>query len=178
MAGLTPQSEPTRASSKDPISGLEAVLSSMIDAHEQMLVIAGNHRAAIARADGHGVQDCVEHTGVLAARVAELELQRRAIIAGLVKPGRGEKPTVSMVAAGFPEPARGRVLALASQLRDLLIRLRQEMRVIKSATQSLVAHMDGLMQQVVRALSQTRLYDPRGRIDPGGPAACGLDLTH
>ena len=116
--------------------------------------------------------------GVLAARVAELELQRRDIVASLTRPSRGEKPTVSVVAAGLPEPIRSRVLALAARLRDLLFRLRREMGVIKAATQSLVAHMDGLMQQVARAMSQTRLYDPRGRIDPGGPAACGLDLTH
>ena len=177
MAGLITKPS-TKPSPADAAGVLESVLAAMIEAHEQMLAIAGSHRAAIARADGQGVQACVEQMGVLAARVAELELQRRDIVASLTRPSRGEKPTVSVVAAGLPEPIRSRVLALAARLRDLLFRLRREMGVIKAATQSLVAHMDGLMQQVARAMSQTRLYDPRGRIDPGGPAACGLDLTH
>ena len=52
------------------------------------------------------------------------------------------------------------------------------MAVIKAATQSLVAHMDGLMQHVTRALSRTRLYDPRGRINAGAATTGGLDVTH
>ena len=179
MSGVTATQK--IAAPADPVAGLEQVLSQLIDAHEEMLTITAHHREAISRADGHGVQSCVEQTGVLAARIADLEVERRTIVTTLTRTGERNRPTLTALAAGLPEPSRARVLSLAARLRGLLIQLRQELGVIRSATQALVGHMDGLMQQVVRAVSQTRLYDTRGRMDPGPTgvvAAGGLDLTH
>ncbi len=163
----------------DPGAQFESILIALIETHEQMLAIAIEHRAAISRADTTGVQSCVGRQAVLSARVNELESQRRTLTAALApaRPG-SPSPTITLVAQKLPEPSRGRVLGAAAKLRDVLLRLQRENRILRSATQSLVAHMDGLIQQVARALSQARLYGPQGRIDTGGPVACGIDLTH
>jgi len=164
----------------DLAARLESLLSALIGAHQQMLALTEHHRLALSRADGDAVQRCILKHSEHAAQVSSLDAERRQIVAALAGPGtpRNTPVTITTVAQCLPEPARGRIVSLAMALRELLVRLQRETAVIKAATQSLVSHMDGLMQQVARALSQARLYGPGGRIDPGGPVACGLDLTH
>lgn len=158
---------------------LESLLSDLIAAHSQMLELTVEHRAALSRADGAAVQMSVGQQGVVAARIADLEGERRRIVAAMLGPATPlAQPTITMLAEKLPEPARARIVSLAAALRELLLRLRSEAAVVRAATQSLVSHMDGLMQQVARTLSQARLYGRGGKIDPGGPVACGLDLTH
>jgi hypothetical protein len=88
------------------------------------------------------------------------------------------RTTLTAMAERLEEPERSRVVAAAARLRDVLVRLQQETRTVRAATNALLAHMNGLMQQIARTLSQTRLYGPSGRIESGTPVACGLDLTH
>lgn len=166
------------AQAPDLTTRLEAVLAELIAAHRDMLALTQEHRAALSRADGAAVQHCVERQGVAAARIASIETERREVVAALAGPSRGAPVTITSLAQRLAEPARERIISLAGTLRDLLIALQREAAVVRAATQSLVSHMDGLMQQVARALSQARLYGPGGRIDPGGPVAGGLDLTH
>jgi hypothetical protein len=176
---LPPTAEPTAAPSlADRAEHLVRILQDLIAVHEQMLTIAGEHRSAISRADGAAVQACVEQQAVLIARVGQLETERLAAIAAVIPPAPHGRATIAAVAERLPEAARARILAAARALRDLVLRLQHESRVIREATTSLISHMDGLMLQVARALSQTRLYDPRGRIDPTAPVPSGLDLTH
>jgi hypothetical protein len=156
---------------------LEDLLGILTSTHEQMIAVALDHRSAISRADAAGVQACIDRQAALAARVGTLDQERRALTQALA-PGR-TTPTVSALAQTLAEPTRSKLLAAAAKLRDVLLRLQRENSVLRAATQSLVAHMDGLIQQVARALSQTRLYSPQGRIDSGSTVpACGLDLTH
>src|SRR6185436_4326472 len=99
----------------------------------------------------------------LAGDVARLDESRRRIITALF-PGTTTTSMATVVAA-LPEPARSRLTAVGRRLRDLLARLQAEQRVLRTATAALVAHMDGLMQQVARALSSAHTYGPRGRLD-------------
>jgi hypothetical protein len=163
----------------EALAGFESTLESLIQTHEQMLAIARDHRAAIGRADGGAVQACIGQQAVLAARAVDLDSTRKRLSAALSQ-GReaAGATTISAVAARLPEPSRTRILGLAGRLRELLTALQRENRIIRSATESLLSHMDGLMQQVARTLSHTRLYSPQGRIDSRAPVACGLDVTH
>jgi flagellar FlgN protein len=169
---------PSKTITTDAAAKLETLLGELIEAHKGMLELTTEHRRAISRADGAGVQMCVEHQGVLAARIAAMDVERKKLVLALTGGAASAPPTITILAERLPEPMRGRIVGLAAALRELLVRLQRETAVVRAATQSLVAHMDGLMQQVARSLSQARLYGPRGRIDPGGPVACGLDLTH
>lgn len=168
---------PSPATATNIPAQIEALLSALIDAHRQMLALTVEHRAAIARADGQGVERCTQQQAALASKIASLDEQRARLVAALAGPSPAT-PTITAVAQKLPEPVRGRIVALAAALRELLVKLQREVAVVRAATQSLVAHMDGLTQQVARVLSHARLYGPRGRIDTGGPVACGLDLTH
>lgn len=154
---------------------LEDLLGALTATHEQMLAVALDHRRAISRADAAAVQACVGRQAELAAQVKDLDARRRTVAQAL---GPGQT-SVSALAQTLADPHRSRLLAAAAKLRDVLLKLQRENAVLRTATQSLMAHMDGLIQQVARALSQTRLYSPQGRIDSGTTVpACGLDLTH
>jgi hypothetical protein len=168
---------PTNAE-PDITRDLEPLIASLTEAHERMLELTLEHRRAIARADAPAMARCIEAQTAAARRIAELDAERRALVALLDAPPAPAPLTLTALADRLPEADRPRVLGAARRLRDLLFRLHHETRTLRAATQALVVHMNGLMQQISRALSQTRLYGPHGRIDPGTPVACGLDLTH
>jgi hypothetical protein len=152
---------------------LESLIGDLTETHERMLALTIDHRRAISLADAQAIERCMRAQAEVAERIGELEVQRRRLVA---PHGRGV--TLTALAERLTEPDRARLVAGAARLRDVLVRLQEQTRTVRAATHSLVAHMSGLVQNLARALSQTRLYDPKGRINPGGPVACGLDLTH
>lgn len=167
-----------KASAPSPVgpAEVEALLCDLVAAYESLGALAGEHRAAISRADGDAVEACARREAELASRLAELELRRRAV-AG---PGgaEGQRVTMCSVIERLPEPARGRAAASADRLRDLVRKVQRDYRTIREATRSIVAHIDGLVQQVNRRLNGASTYGPAGRVDAPGPVACGIDLTH
>jgi flagellar FlgN protein len=154
---------------------LEQIMADLVAAHESLLALAAEQRAALSRADSAAVESAARRQAALAHEVARLDETRRRVIA-LLLPG-STTTSMAAVAAALPEPARTRLTAVGRRLRDLLARLQDEQRVLRTATTALVAHMDGLMQQVARALSSANLYGPRGRLDHAPSPPCGLDLT-
>ena len=164
----------------DPITAstdrLEELLAALIAAHERLLALTAEHRAAIARADGAKAQDCARRQSELSGEIATLESERRTL-AIRIFPGSAGAPTLAALAQHLPDPLRSRIVRIAARLRELVLKIQEELRVIRSATSAVIAHMDGLMQQVAKALSHAGLYGPRGRLDHAPPAPCGLDLT-
>ena len=156
---------------------LEPLIGALTSAHERMLALALEHRTAISRADTAAIAGLVAQQSEVAREISELEIHRRRLVAPFLS-ATAAPPSLSALAQRLPEPDRARVAAAAAHLRETLLRLQRETRTVRAATQSLLAHMNGLMQQVARGLSQARLYSPQGKIDPGLPVACGLDLTH
>lgn len=153
---------------------LETLLGGLVAAHEELLALALEHRGALSRADGPAVQACTARHAELAARIEQLEMTRRRLIAALAPPGRS--PTITAVAGNLPEPARGRIIEAAARLRNLLLRVQGELAVLRAATQSLVGHMEGLMQQVSRVLTQAGTYGRHGKLDSMQPLPAGLDI--
>jgi hypothetical protein len=155
---------------------LEQILAALVAAHESLLALTHEHRAAISRADGAAAQNCAKRQAELAGQIATLESGRRTHLAQMLPAANPAAPLATFT-SHLPEPARGRITRIAARLRELLLQIQEQMRVIRSATSAIIAHMDGLMQQVAKALSQAGLYGPRGRLDQAPPAPCGLDLT-
>lgn len=158
---------------------LEALLAELLAAHESLLELTQEHRAALSRADGPAVRACGVRHAALAQEIEKLEMMRRRLILALTPGGAGgASPTITNVARSLPEPARGRIIASAAKLKDVLLRVQRELAVLRSATQSLVGHMEGLMQQVSRVLTQAGTYGRSGRIEALQPLPAGLDIRH
>jgi hypothetical protein len=153
---------------------LETLLSDLLRAHEELLALAHEHRAALSRADATAVQACTARHAELAARIERLELARARLVRALAP--ASPSPTITSIAQNLPEPARARIIAAAAALKDLLIRVQRELAVLRAATHSLVGHMEGLMQQVARVLTQAGTYGRHGKLDSVQPLPAGLDI--
>ena len=86
-----------------------------------------------------------------------------------------EKVTLSDLAKCTPGDVRGKLAAAAATLRALVTRVSQEAASLRSATMTLMAHMEGLMRQVARSLSHAGTYGQRGVV-AGNQIVTSLDV--
>lgn len=154
---------------------LEALLRDLIAHHERMLALCIAHAGALARADGPATARLIEEQQTVGRAIIDLDARRARLVAAwnAAAPAHGmtrapASGTLSALAARLPEPARGRVLDLASRLRGILNALVDQQRVVARASETLLGHMQGLMAQVARRLSHAGTY-----ARPGAPAALG-----
>lgn len=158
----------------DLAASLDAVLADLITVHHELLELVREHRVAISRNDAAAIQECLSRQGMLGVRIAALEEARsKAIreITGNPRSGMAE------VLAKLRQGEGSALAARADQLRCVLMEVQRQNGIVRAATQSLLAHIDSLMQQVARALSKAGTYGRKGRIE-GGPVACGVDMVH
>ena len=175
----------TEHSAKDEARELESILSELLAEHRQILSLVEAHREAITKADTAAIRTCVEQHAAALNRVRRIEDRRLALvsreIARLREQGqtlRGQ-PTLTQIAERSPEPWRSRTVALAHQLRELMQRVAREQGVVRTASVSLLGHIDGLMKQVAQKLSHAGTYSGRGVVAPvRGQVVSGLDMTH
>jgi hypothetical protein len=164
---------------------LETLLADLTLAHHQLLSLAAEHRRAISAADADAVRICVHQQTAVAQRIADLEQQRRRLVLPAAPAARAAalrdpatQPKITAIAETLPEPSRSRILAAAATLKDLLRSVQREHAAIRLATQALLGHTEGLIQQVGRRLSGVETYGRAGRIAGGPPVPCGIDMTH
>jgi len=170
---------PTIAAQDETRHELEMLLERYIGLHERILELTREHRAALSSADGRAIASCLTRQHEIWAEVRELD-RERGRLAMRMQPGPsapGTQPTLSDLAKRLPDPSRRRALALAAHLKDLLTSIQRQSGVVQSATRTLLAHMDGVMQQVVRTVNRARVYTTRGTLAAGGPVVCGVDLV-
>lgn len=177
------QTTPARAQTPadDAARELESTLERMIEAHEALLALTRQHRAAISKADAKALGAIAAEQHAQIRRIGELEQARRAAVRALMtRPSgrRAPEPTIAQVLECLHGPMRERLGNLAERLRGVLTRLRDEREIVKRATANLVSHMEGLMRQVAASLSASGAYGRSGRVEaPTQPIATGLDLT-
>lgn len=155
----------------------ETVLSDLLTEHRAMIDLAQAHRDAISRADARAIKGILDQQAASLDRVHSLERRRQQLVLVLAP----EEPRMPMarIAERLAQPWRERTVALAKQLREMVLRVQKEQRVVRTASESLLSHMDGLMQQLAQKLSHAGTYTDRGRADVGRQqVVSGLDLTH
>jgi hypothetical protein len=177
----------------DPeVAELEGLLEGLLAEHEQLLMLAAEHRDAISKADPYSLGDCVQRQGEVMERVAGLEKRRLALVGRLVDKMRPlgksvaggarqpdavpDRPTISWIARTLPEPVRSRLVALAERLRELLARLQREHAALKEASLALAGHMEGLMRQLSKRLSHAGTYGRTGMVESRVQVVSALDL--
>lgn len=148
---------------------------SLTTIHGELLELVLEHRRAICRGDAAAIQECLSRQGILGMRIADVERARRKAVTDIC--GRPDA-TISDISARLPEPDRAPICTAAARLKAILTLIQRENNVVRTATNTLIAHIDGLMQQVARALSHAGTYGRKGRVESGGPVPCGLDMMH
>jgi hypothetical protein len=148
----------------------QQLLTDLVDTYSELSAVGREQRRCLAGADGAGVERCAQRQLALAQRVADLDRRRQSLCGGPAVP-------ISSLVERLPAASSGPLKELTARARELIARVGQEYRVVHQATRSLLSHMDGVVQQVARRLSQTGAYGPGGRIDPARAVAGGLDMT-
>lgn len=158
---------------------LEGVLARQLEAYRELAEIIEGTRDAIRVADMERVSACCEREHEAAQRLGELEKRRLALIGGItgaLAPAAAAPLSLAQIAEAAPEPASGRLQALAAQLRDCVGELRRRSTVVRKAADSLSCHMTGILQVVYAAFSRAGVYSQKGRIDAGTQGRHAIDL--
>lgn len=155
---------------------LEALLTALLAEHREMLALLGEQRRAIRAADARELGRLTEAQRACAGRIADLEQERRRLIAAHAGSLKAAQPTLSNLARLLDEGGRDRCLALAAELRAAMDRLSRESGVVRQAMRSLLSHAQGVMAQVGRGLGASTTYGRRGAFSTLAVGA--LDLVH
>jgi len=164
----------------DVTERFESLLRLMIVLHERMLDRVRDHRAAISLADTDGIRASLESQAELMNQIAAADQDRLVLITELAQTLGSRMPahpTLSALAEQMPEPEL--TVALSARLKTVMGELQRERGTVRAATESLLAHMEGLMRQVARKLSHAGTYGPQGAVCAGNQqVVSGLDVTH
>jgi len=155
---MTPSLEKT-------LTRLEAVLLKQLEAHERLLSHMDEKRIALRRADRQRITDCGRLENQQVQAISELEKERLQLVADLtlaVFPAATEPMRMGDLAERLGEPTRGRLLVLRQQLLAKMEAVREQSRTTRSATESLMKHMQGLVMKVGSLCNGIPVYNNQG----------------
>lgn len=162
--------------SRTDLAEIESLLVSLQTEYDQLARIARDHRQALAAADRLGVERCAQAQESVVGRLLPLESRRTAWAARVTKPlGLPATSPLSAILAWTPEHDRARILAVAARLREVGEAVQEQNRVIRAASEALLAHVKGMMSQVARSLSHTGVY-ARPNTNTSEQVVSSLDL--
>jgi hypothetical protein len=147
------------------VTKLEAVLQEQLATHERLLALLLAKRKALAGADRAKLAELLSSENQQVQAVSELEKQRLALVAELtqiVSPDAKEPMRLPELAMKLSEPARGKLMVLRTQLRQRMESVREQTQVARRATESLVKHMQGLVQSIGNSVTGVGTYGRAG----------------
>jgi len=155
---------------------LEALLGQLDAEHEQMLTLLAVKREAMRQAKPAAVSDCCERENERVQKIVAIEKRRQVIVGEItaaLTPGAAQPLTITQIADRVGEPRRGRLLVLRQRVRDRMHRVARENAVARAATDGLLRHVQGLIQQVSKTLAGSGTYGRAGM----NPAASTITTT-
>ena len=145
------------------VATLEGVLQRQIAVHTELLALMGSKREALASGQARRLTETLQLENQKVQAIAELEKSRLEAVATLtllVEPNATEPMRMSDLAARLPGPAGQRIAAMRTQLRERMEEVRRQTTIARRATESLMRHVQGLIQTIGGA----QTYAHRGRL--------------
>ena len=159
---------------------IETLLCNLQQLYQNLSARLAEHELAIRKANPKAIEAAVQSQRPLWEEAARLDQRRREITAKmatlhpkLVK-AKGTQVTLTDLATLLPES--GRLTALTGVVRGLIESVYERVRVIRRASESLLAHMEGMMRQVSGTMNHARTYGRGGRVEAGPSVISALDL--
>ncbi len=146
---------------------LEAILKQQTAAHEKLLTLLKRKREAVRTAQHEQVASLTHQENQAVQAISDLEKQRLALVGELtliVDPAAKQPMRLAQLAQHLEEPTRGHLLVLRQELADRLKQTQQETAVAKRVTETLVRHMQGLIQTVGGAITGVGVYSRQGAV--------------
>lgn len=153
---------------------LEPIVLSLIGAHEELIKLLERHRAAISAADARALGEVVHGETEVLTRIESLDRECREAMGHT--PGAAAV-TITAIAKATPAPEGPRLAESAAYLRALSSRARTLQAAVREASESMAAHINGLMRQVSQRLSHAGTYGAGGRVESKASVVSGLDVS-
>jgi hypothetical protein len=160
---------------------LERVLRGQLEGWRRLLGVIERQREAIRSANGAALEQAAQEQRGLTRTLGMLDQQRVRVTAALheaIAPGEPQSPSLLRVLdlAAEDEEQRMRLMTLARDLRDTIDTAKRRGAVVRQAAEGLANHIAGIQQTAHSALSRARVYERRGRLNPGAALPAAVDL--
>lgn len=162
------------------IATLEGVLKQQIALHGDLLTLMSQKRDALASGRSQGLTETLELENQKVQAIGELEKRRLETVATLtllVRPGATEPMKLDELIQHLPGPIADRVSAMRAQLRQRIEKVQQQTTVARRATESLMRHVQGLIQSIGSVSTGVSTYARGGRLNPTATAVSTFNLT-
>jgi hypothetical protein len=162
----------SRLTSDAASARLRNLLHEFIARYSDLEAAISQHRDAIRRADTDAMQRAIDQHARVMRDMSGLECRRCELVAlaassfPSLAAKRGHAITLTDVVQVCAPHDRAELTALAHDLKGRVLRTREMTQSLRSATSTLLAHMEGLMRQVGRQLSHAGTYSNRGVVEP------------
>ncbi len=147
------------------IAKLEETVQKQIVLHEKLLTVLKLKLDAFRKADHDAAVNVARQENAELQAIAELEKQRLMLVADLTRlvDRSAAKPLImGELAQKLPEPARGRLLVLRGRLKERMEAVQRECGIARRASESLLRHMQGIVQSISGAMSGISTYGRQG----------------
>ncbi len=147
------------------IAKLEDTVQRQIAVHEKLLTVMKLKVDAYRKADQNGAIALTRQENAELQAIGELEKQRLILVAELTRTLDPKAPRplkMGELAEQLPEPARGRLLVLRAKLKDRLETVQRESSIARRAAETLLRHMQGIVQSISGAISGISTYGKKG----------------
>jgi flagellar biosynthesis/type III secretory pathway chaperone len=164
----------------DLIGRIEAVLDQQSAAHRAMLTLIDREQQALREAKAGDLRDCCRLENQQIQRIATLEKQRQTLVAELtllVQPDAAAPMPLREVAAYLPAHLAAGLLHRREELRSLIEQVQRAGGIARRATESLLRHMQGVMQTIGAAMTGVGTYSRKGAAPHSALAVRTLKLT-
>jgi hypothetical protein len=161
------------------LAELEAGLTQLIAEHRQLLEQLRGKQQAMRRAKPAEVEARCTQEQAIVYRIGRLETQRQETVRRItqaIDPAAKSPMSITQIAPHIEEPMRGRLLVLRGQLRELIETVRRENDIARVATEGLLKHVQGIVQQVVAAMG-AGTYGRRGAMHQTPTLASTFSVT-
>ena len=158
---------------------LEGCLRELDQLHDQLLGLVRRKHQAMRLAQHALIADCVERENAMVQGIAAVEKRRQAAVGQVtfaLAPQARQPLRVTEIAGRIDEPRRGRVLVLQQRLQRTIGLIQQENEVARRATDSLLRHVQGVIQQVAAAVGGAT-YGRRGVVTSPAVAVSSFSIT-
>lgn len=150
---------------------LEAHMTQLTEEHEQLLGLVRRKREAMRSAHPALVTDCCERENQHVQRIAHIEKRRQDLVGRItdqIAPGVDRPMRLTDLIHHTAQPRRDRLTAMHRKLRQTMRDIQRENDIARRATEGLLRHVRGVIQQVTHALDGGKTYGRRG-IEHGPP---------
>ena len=164
------------------LDALEHHLRRLAEEHEGLLELIRRKQRAMRMGQPQLVTDCCERENHHVQRIGGLEGHRQKAVGEITRfMTRGterEQPLkLSEIAERLPEPRRGRLLVLHQRLRDTMHQVQRENQIARQATDGLLHHVRGVIQQVTQAVGGAGTYGKQGPVEAPPGAVSSFSIT-